>query len=290
MAKKKKNTRSKPRFQWVRNIDWPSAKRGLLALAWLIGIVGVGALSWYGVPKLEAHAVEHTEVPAIEIHYINPPAWIRGDLETQLNRTIRPWLEQDPFAQRSLVAIREELRNTGWFEAIEQVRRVRADRIDIVGEFVDPYAVVRDREADHLVDPNGKLLPRSFPHNEAERFIAITGARFARPMRPGVHWEGADITAALRLLQLIEDQPWRDQISAINITGVIRGEPMRIVTRRGARIIWGSAPGEEAAMEALADRKLYSLNYMNENYGSIDMGRTGTLDITDPTSVNQSAD
>ncbi len=285
--KKKKSSRSKPRFQWLRNIEWSNVKRGSMAFAWLLGIGAIAALCWYGVPRLQAHAQTHVDDQVPELVFVDPPAWVQGELKTQLYRTVRPWLTHDPFSRESLVAVREELRSTGWFESVDQVRRVRTDRIEVTGEFVDPYAVVRDRDGDHLVDPAGKLLPLTFPQGEAEQFTVITGARFSRPMRPGMHWEGADISAALRLLQLIEPQPWSHQVEAINITGVIRGEAIRLVTQHGARIIWGSAPGEEDALEALADRKLYSLNYMYDNYGSIDMNRTGTLDITSPTSVNE---
>lgn len=292
MARKKK-TSTRPKLQltkWLRNIPWGNAARGSLALLWLLGIAGIAAVCWYGVPRLQAHVAEHASIDSIEIYFVDPPAWVRGDLELHLVRTIEPILRRDPFDREMLATVRRDLLATGWFEDIKQVRRVRNDRIDIHSEFVDPYAVVRDRDGDHLVDPRGKLLPRTFPQGEAEKFTVITGSRFPRPGRPGMQWEGADLTAALRLLHLIETQPWREQVAAINITGVIRGEPLRIVTDRGSRIIWGSAPGEESALEALAPLKLHYLNYLAREHGHIDMGHTGTLDITSITSVNQSAE
>lgn len=292
MAKKKnkKNAPAKPRLQWLRNIEWSNIKRGLLALVWLVGIGGIAAAAWYGVPRLEAHAVEHSDLHTIEIYFIDPPAWVRGDLEAQLIQTIEPLLRRDPFDQTMLVAVRSELLNTGWFEGIEQVRRVRADRIDINGTFVDPYAVIRDDGGDHLVDERGNLLPRTFGHGEAEKFVVITNPRFPRPGRAGMQWEGADITAALRLLRLIEAQPWREQISQVNISGAIRGEPIRLVTDRGSRIIWGSPPNEEVALEALASRKLYYLGHFFREYGHVDMGSAATLDIRSISSVNEVAE
>ena len=186
-----------------------------------------------------------------------------------------------------LVAVRSELLNTGWYERIDQVRRVRHDRIDIHGVFVDPYAVVRDVQGDHLVDPRGKLLPRTFPVGMADKFVVITNSRFTRPGRPGMQWEGADITAALRLLQLIESHPWREQVAQVDISGVSRGQPLKIITDRGSRIVWGSAPGEETALEAMVERKLHYLNHAFREYGHIDMGHAGTIDITSVTSVNR---
>lgn len=294
MAKKKKKTtrkkKAQPRFQALRNIEWASVKRGMKALAWLIGIGCVVGAAWYGVPRLEAHAIENSQVQTIEINFVDPPAWVQGDLEEYLLRTIEPLLVRDPFNRAMLQAVRRDLLNTGWFERIDQVRRVREDRIDVHGLFVDPYAVVRDEHGDHLVDTRGKLLPRTFSHGQSDKFVVLTGARFPRPGRPGMQWEGADIDAGLALLRLIEAEPWRHQAVEVNISGVIRGEAIRLVTDRGTRIIWGSRPGEESTLEAPYERKLYYLGHFFREYGHIDTGSDATLDIRSLTSVNQTND
>jgi len=286
MARKKKTTRNKPRFEWIRSIEMANVKRGLIALCWLIGLAGIAAVAWYGVPRLEAHAGSAEGPETIEILFVDSPAWVNDELQEYLMAAIEPRLTRDPFYRDELVQIRHELLNTGWFERVDQVRRVRRDRIEISGEYVDPFAVVRDHEGDHLVDPRGHLLPRTYPFNTAEQFIVITGHRFPRPGRIGMQWEGADINAALRLLGLIQAQSWRGQVAKIDITGVIRGGPIRLVTDRGTRIVWGSPPGEEAALEALTDRKLYYLSYLQRRYDRIDMGHVGEIDITSTTSID----
>ena len=143
--------------------------------------------------------------------------------------------------------------------------------------FVTPAAVVRDGEGDHLVDPSGRLLPRTFPHGGAEHQLVITNVRFPRPQRPGSQWEGADVTAALRLLRLIDGKPWRQQIAAIDTSRYLAEEVLVIRTDLGASIIWGSAPGEESGLEVAADGKLAYLDKAFEEFNRIDTGYDGEL-------------
>ena len=141
------------------------------------------------------------------------------------------------------MAARVALLATGWFDDVIQVRRVNAGVIEVTTTFVHPAAVIRDADGDHLVDAAGRLLPRSYPHGGAIHPLVITGVHYDRPQRPGAAWEGADLTAALRLLRLVDSRDWRAQIAEIDATRYLAEETLVIRTDRGARIIWGSAPG-----------------------------------------------
>lgn len=195
------------------------------------------------------------------------------DVRTALNGT-------EPFRQDDLRRIYNALLHSGWFESIEQVRRRRVDLIEVTGVFVDPYAVVRQSDGDYLVDPYGYLLPRRFPVGAADRFITILNVRFPPPGHAGTQWEGVDLMAALGLIRLIDEQPWRDQVTAIDVKDHLRGEPMRLLTDAETHIIWGSAPGEEANLEATVDRKLLYLDNFYHNHGHINGGYRDDLDIT----------
>jgi hypothetical protein len=292
-ARKKRGTQSRTslraRLAGLGRIDWPSARRSATAVAWVLVIAALIAGWGLGVPRLQQSlASEAGGEGEIAIEFAGMPRWVNGDLAAMLTLTARRQLSADPFRHDDLVLVRDALLNTGWFESIEQVRRVRVDLVQVRGTFVRPFAVIRDAEGDHLVDPHGRLLPRSYPHGEAERFLVITGAHFDRPQRPGVQWDGADITAALRLLRLLDSEPWADQISAIEAGDYFDradGGGLVIVTDHGSRIVWGSAPGEETAGEATAERKLSYLNYQAEHQGHIDGGYEGELDITSPYGV-----
>ena len=174
------------------------------------------------------------------------------------------------------MAVRDALLATGWFESVPQVRRVSDDFVLIDGRFMTPFALVRDAEGDHLIDPYGRLMPRTYAKGTGPaQKVVIEGVHFDRPAQGGVQWEGMDITAALRLLRLIDERIWRSQVSAVDVARYLPDEVLSLKTDRGAEIIWGSAPGEEQALEVLAERKLAYLDKAYEEFDRIDMGYAG---------------
>ncbi|MHC4947241.1 MAG: cell division protein FtsQ/DivIB [Planctomycetota bacterium] len=288
MARKKKTrrkTRSRgSRTPWWERLPRPEAAtvgRAAIAGAWIALVGGIAGLWSWGVPQLSAYASTHGRPAAdIEVRFRDAPAWLRGDLETLLLLTARTHLEGDPMRRDDLVATHAALLNSGWFDAVHQVRRLRPGVVEVEADYVEPYALVRSRGYDHLVDPAARLLPRAYPAGTSRRFTAITGAHFDGPARPGLQWEGADVGAALRLLALIETRPWRHQVEQIDVSRYLREQMLVLVTDRGCRIEWGSAPGEERSLEALADLKRRYLDRHYELSRHIDRGHVGILDLT----------
>lgn len=280
-------------FAWAQSIRWPFVKRGAIVAVWLIG-GGAVAASWImGVPKLEAFASARHGVPPHEVvvRFKHPPQWIKGSLADHLLRTASIQISGDPLKRDDLVTMRQALVDTGWFDSIDQVRRTAPDMIEIEAQFVRPYTIIRDAAGHHLVDSSGKLLPKSYRRNDdlpvmhdartgqTLPMIAISGGHFKRPAI-GTVWEGADIAAGLKLMHVIDQQPWRHQIAEIDVSSVVRDGLIRLRTMSSSVILWGSAPGEEAALELPAEGKLQRLALLYQNHGRIDGGRTGELDIT----------
>jgi hypothetical protein len=282
-SRKKASTRERiPLGERLAEVDWLRVRRVSHALVWVLGVAALVAAAVFGGPRLEAVAAARTTVnpTTIEIRFLNPPAWMNGDLEAMLDHTARQHLTGDPFARLDLVAARQSLIDTGWFEEVRQVRRRRADLVEVEASFVRPFAIVRDADGDHLVDPTGRLLPRSYPAGGKPSFIAISGVRFDRPSRAGLQWEGADVTAALRLLRLIHDRPWLGQVASIDTARFLGDQTLILVTDRGCRIIWGREPGAESVSEVPAARKLQYLDYHYQEHRHIDRGFAHELDIT----------
>ena len=251
-------------------------------MAWLATAAGIGAAWIFGVPRLEAFASQHNTVEAHEvtIRFVNPPQ-MPVELSNMLLRTASAQINGDPMRRDDLVAVRQALMDTGWFDGIDQVRRVSNDVVEINARFVRPFALIRDHEGDHLVDASGKLLPMTFERGAHTRFVAISGVYFNRPQRPGMQWEGTDVAAGIRLLQLINQQVWRQQVAEINVAGYLHDAPIKLRTDQECQIVWGGAPGEEPALEELAAGKIQRLNYLNQQYSRIDAGQHGEIDITD---------
>jgi hypothetical protein len=289
MARMKRQRRSLPSFAWLARLrvpQWPTVRRAVIAILWLGAVAGFVAGATYGMPLLEARAAERHRPESIEVHFRAAPEWFAGDVQQQVLRTIEAIVGSDALSRQDLIAVREGLFALGWFADIAQVRRVHAERIEIDAVFLQPYAVVRDRRGDHLVDPHGRLLPRTFRTGESG-FVAIVGAAFDRPQRAGNVWEGADVAAALQVLRLVQSQPWRRQVVEVDVAGHMGGRAIRFITDRGSRIVWGSAPGEEGALESLATWKLHYLNHLQKTFGHIDMGHSGEVDITSTRTIDQ---
>ncbi|MBT8485647.1 MAG: hypothetical protein HKO59_04930 [Phycisphaerales bacterium] len=291
MAKRRRKTRrNEPERWWERlrerlaETEWTRARRASQAIITILVVAALTGGWLLGVPRLRAAVAEATATE-VSIVFVDEPAWVRGDLLALLDLTARHQLSGDPIAQSDLVAMRSALMNTGWFDAVRQVRRTSGNRIEVHADFVRPAAVIRDDEGDHLVDPTGKVLPRSYETDAAKTQIVITGAHLPRPGLVGTVWPGADVTAALRLLRLLSPQPWRGQVAAIDVSTFRDDESLVIATDRGSRLFWGSAPGAEEGLEVLADRKLARIETAFTELGHIDAGHRGVLDLTNPRAV-----
>jgi hypothetical protein len=292
MARRRKTTtksgtkwKSRLSFSWIRLPDRNHVVRGARVSAWLAAI-GVAMAAWIvGVPRLQAYASATRRATTMQVRFIDAPPWVRGDLLNVLTRTALQNITGDPLRRSDLVAAQQALLNTGWFDAIEQVRRTREDVVEVRGRFVRPFAVVRDADGDHLVDSTGKLLPKTYAHGENQHLIAISGAYFKRPQRPGQVWEGADVGAGLALIRRFAFQPWKNQIRRIDVSASLKGGAITLLTDKPCTVIWGGAPGSESPLELLADGKMQRLNFLYANHGRIDGGHAGEVDITSERAV-----
>ena len=280
MASRKKKTSLRDRLaDWYYEIDWAWWRQSGLRSSWVLGVALLIGGWLLGVPRLQAHIAERSIAVDQEVRFLDPPAWMNGDLEAWLVITARQALQQDPFRRGDLIACHNALLETGCFDHISQVRRASKNLVEIQATFLHPFALVKDEDGDHLVDPKGRLLPAGYRVGSSSHFIVITGKKFDRPLRPGLQWDGTDITDALHMIRMISDRPWWPQIKSIDISDVDR---ITMTTSRNCKIIWGAAPGEEAVGEVAAEKKIQRLDFYDREYGRIDVDCPTELDITDP--------
>ena len=248
-------------FSWASSGEGTDFRRGAVGALWVLlaGAMIIGLV--LGVPRLRAFAAEQSAGTALSIEFVGapkwvsaPPVWMKGNVHDVLTATAMAELTHDPFDQQRLVAATDALRRTGWFEEIEQVRRVSATEFEVRGSFVQLFAVVRDDRGDHLVDQRGRLLPGTYAQGATTR-IALTSPRFARPNAPGEQWEGTDITAGLELLQVVLRREWAKQIATIDIGGYADDVTLVMVTELGKPIIWGRSPSESGAITELSTER-----------------------------------
>ncbi|MHC4447910.1 MAG: cell division protein FtsQ/DivIB, partial [Planctomycetota bacterium] len=212
-----------------RWISWRSAAIGA---GWLSGLSALAAVWILGVPRLEGYASLAEPADTPQIRFAQPPAWLDADLSGRLIAVARRQLGTDPFAQDQLVATRAALLSTGWFETVQQVRRLQRSLIEIEARFAEPRAVVRDSDGDHLIDAHGMLLPTPHPAAEHGRLVTIHGTAAPQPVGLGQRWGGAGLSAALRLLHRVQERPWADQVAAIDVSTQADERVIQLITDR----------------------------------------------------------
>ncbi len=283
-------TRSRTRRNFSTKLDLAVIWSGKLIrpAAALLAVSGLIAAWALGVPRLEAYASGHLRSggpaqpngrePPFSVRFVSFPAWAHDDLEATLLQRAATLLGRDPLRRDDLVAVRKSLLATGWFAQIAQVRRTREGHVEIDARFAEPVAVVRDEEGrrDYLVDSRGRLLPGSFPADEAAGLVVVIGVRARRPASAGQPWQGQDLAAALSVVRLLRPRPWADQVSQIQVTH--EAQELHLISDRGCTIIWGRPPGVPHAGEVTPARKLQYLDYHHRQYGHIDRSM-GELDI-----------
>lgn len=251
-----------------------------ISSAWTLAIVGAGIGAAIGVPALAARADRARPEGLIAIRFPDAPGWMTPQDLAPLEETVRDQLNGSPFDAEGLRVAADGLRASGWFEAIEQVRRTSLDSVEVRARWVEPTALVRDADGDHLIDGRGRLLPRSYRAGAAPAFPRIEGARSARPAAPGLSYRGGEIAAALALIESFSDRAWRGQVAVVDVSRYPSHGVLSLRTGRDTVIHWGRAPGETTAAEVPTRQKLSYLQFLYDHYGRIDAIGEGTLDVT----------
>lgn len=288
-AKKKSTPKKKPAAkkgsgngfaQWVRS---DAGKRTLrVSAVGALTITGLSLAGW-GMARadrltdtaLASHQIELTiEWPGAE-DADGRGSWIPESERRRLKRLALETLhahdttlDGSPLAAASLALFR-----TGWLEAPPRVERVSAGLVEVRGTWHVPAAVVRERGREFLISWKGTRLPLDYP-------IGESGVRFLDDPRspppstesqPPYLWRGDDVLAGLALLEMLAREPDLDaQVAGIDLNA---GGVLEIVTDKGTRVVWGSAPGTFAPGEQPDEEKMRRLRALREHHGRIDGSR-----------------
>ena len=286
--------RHRKRFSFIRNFF---AACGALALqcitaffmifkspitvAWILTIGGLITLTALSVPSLRATRIAAKD---LVVTFDSPPVWLDDSLLTELQDLVRSHLAAIPVGRQGLVNASAALDGTGWFASVNQVSWEDTSHAIVDATFFIPNARVRTTNGDRFVDPMGIVLPERDGRivSSGYHFVTLNAPEHAPPQRPGLRWDGGDIIAALQVLRLIYDRPWALQVEMIDLSAWSHNGSLTLVTNTPCRLRWGSAPGQEVGLEALADEKIARLDHIHQDHGSIDRGRSVELDITQP--------
>ena len=258
------------------------------AARWVCGLAllgtGIATAGWL-TSTLHNHV--HQPIDEVTIRFIDSPVWVGDSLHDHLAATAAPWLLGTQLHHADLAQTRTALLESGCFSSVRQVRRVGPHIVEIEADFLRPRATIVDRDGPLLIDATGHVLPSGFHVQADATLISIRNPAYDRPAEGRGHWPGTDVTAALSVLDLLAQQEWIEQIMAIDLVQYEQHGRLVLVTDTQSRIIWGSAPGEEAALEALADKKIERLTWLHAHHGRIDQHHRGVIDVTDSSVVTK---
>lgn len=255
-----------------------------IVLSWILAIAGLITLSAMSVPRLRA-----TQVSAenLKVNFETPPIWLDVSLLLELQDVAREHLAQTTVSRDGLIKTASALEATGWFTKVKQVQWVNDTEVIVRATFLIPYAKVEDHGGIVYIDVQGRRLPTrvGLIVKPNYHFITLKEPRYERPSRPGLQWNGGDVTAGLNILKLIYNKPWATQVQMINLARWATSETLMLETDTPSIFIWGSSPGEEHGLEALADHKIERLNHIFTKYGRIDQGIEAEFDLTNTSAV-----
>lgn len=263
---------------------------------WRWSITPAGRNSWMGIGIAAALITFIALIPAIgrrveqpvervDIRFEHTPPWAGPSLMEHLQALGEAKLQGTSLSRADLEATRAVLLHSGFFHEVAQVRRSGTHEITIDATLVTPMAGVRDRHGMTLIDHTGRVLPPGCGVAGGVHVVTIINPRYSRPAQPRDTWSGGDLAAAMRVLDHIHDADWIEQVEAIDLSRYPAAGSLVLITDNGSRIIWGSAPGDERAMESLLERKVARLDRLYRISGRIDQYHPGEIDITDASVV-----
>ncbi len=277
--------------------DAAGLRRGVLT-ALTVTAVGVGVMVAMRRLESHVHALTHFDRVQLWVEWEACPPFLQNadnihilrSLEHEIALTASDTILDEGLAMRVATALSRP--DIGWVKRIERVV-VRPDgRISILCDFREPTAYIAMGSRCFLVDSEGVRLPGEYAPEECElsRMLTIRGVEALEPM-VGDMWTGEDVVAGLRLVTMLERQPFRDQVASINVENfngrISRNQPHLVLAtnRPGSRIWWGRPPDQEQGIENTARQKLALLQQLYSEYGRIDINQPYIDVRTYPNSV-----
>lgn len=214
---------------------------------WALLIAAGGALA-LGAGPLERRAGEVRADP-LEARLDWPAApgadrtWLPASERRRLSDLLLSTVALDPTDAGTLAEARERLLRTGWFEPDLTLRRRPGGVIEVDAVWREPAAVVRHGGAEHVVSSSARRLPLTYAEGGAGPLRHIARP-WGDPPPAGEVWTGGDVQAAIDLLALLRSSPTWPRVAGVDVGDYARRQLLAVVTTSGARVVWGSAPGE----------------------------------------------
>ncbi len=248
-----------------RLIDAPAAFAGLWPVLLIVG----GCAAWHRRGAVH-FAGKYSGIDPTLIQVTSPPAHVRTNVVKTVYRDTA--MEGLSILDRQATAkIASAFSMHPWVRKVIGVRKLPGGQIDVRLEYRTPVAMVHvykpndpdNRSYFFPVDGEGVLLPgNEFAEAETRNYIYIEVPDVYTSNAVGTPFGDTAVEAASALASVLSPYREKAQIRSIGIHGDPRQTEvlqMELTTQSGARMTWGSPPGNEVPGEPTVQMKLKSL-------------------------------
>lgn len=271
---KPKKAQPSPLVAFVKD----AARRSVAPVLKIVFFGVVVAAGWVGMQRMDQWVRS-------EPQFAGPPRIVLvdvpDDIADQIYERLRIF-EDASWSQESLCRrMTEVLQADPWVAKVIAVKRFPGRIVQVECEYRIPFAMVQTPTGFVLVDATGVRLPGVYQYHAS--YMLIQGVA-ASPPPPGQAWETGSVRSGLGLIDLLDREPFSDQITAVMVHNYEgrrdrSAAQLELATdRAGGRIIWGSAIGDEIEENSAAE-KLELLRANFERFGRADANRS-VIDVS----------
>ena len=255
------------------------------SVLWPMLLIVGGYAAWHRWGTVHV-ASQYSGIDPTMIEVTDPPSHVRSNIVKAVYRDTA--MEGLSILDRQATAkIASAFSMHPWVRKVVGVRKLPGGAIDVRLEYRSPVAMVHvfkpndpeTRSYFFPVDGDGVLLPgNEFAEAETRNFIYIEVPGVYTNNAVGTPFGDQRVEAASRLAAVLSDYREDAQIRSIGVHGDPRQTEvpqMELTMHSGARVTWGSPPGNEAPGEPTVEMKLRSLM-------SIDDGKDTDLRMASP--------
>lgn len=220
-----------------------------------------------------------------------PRTWLAAQFQEELMTLAYKAMgsDPDPLSRQPLDAIGAAMEESGWFDGRPNVARGETSEIVIKGNWRIPAAVVRyappqapggpvPEVKDYLVSWDARPMPVSYPEGKSG-LLVIRGVELG-PAKSGgdaidyrAAWPGDDVQAGVELLRTLITQPWRSQITGVDVSDYAANRSLAIDTIHKTRLVWGGRASKPLAGECATHAKLGKINELVGYTKRVDGGK-----------------
>ncbi len=266
----------------------------LVLAACLVG----GYFAWHHWAR-DAINDRHYQLLPENVQIPPAPPWIRSDIKGEVFRD-GSLAEKSLLDRDSTPHVANAFEMHPWVAAVHRVSKQPPATMIVDLKYRRPVAWVEvpqgmfsESGAGVLpIDGEAVLLPQTdFSPADLDAFIRVGVADLTLCGPTGTPWGDPRVAGAAAIAELLGDN-WKSlglyrieaqaDYSQTNAPATIRFD---LYTPKGKRLIWGSAPGHEPAIEPIASVKLRLLQEYVQRHGTLDQGAILGIDLRNPESL-----